>query len=88
MDDEPQKVPEARLGDNLVGRKDAHAIDFGSRFRLGGEMATDDLVFLDAHCYLLNQVSDHELQVGGPASSIQNDNNPSQDCPQCRGKGQ
>ena len=45
------KVPEARLGDDFIGGKDVHAVDFGSRFRLCGlcsrGMVTDDL---DAHC--------------------------------------
>jgi hypothetical protein len=43
-DDAPQEIPESGLGDDLIWRKDAHAVDFGIRFRFGGEMATDDLV--------------------------------------------
>lgn len=49
QEDAPEEVPEARLGDDLIGRKDAHAIDFGSRLGLGGEVAAHDLVFLEAH---------------------------------------
>ena len=45
----PQEVPETRLGDDLVGREDAHTVDFWSGLRLSGEMATDDLVFLERH---------------------------------------
>lgn len=42
----PQEVPESRLGDNFVGRKDAHTVDLGGGFRLSRKMATDHLVFL------------------------------------------
>ena len=84
QEDEPQKVPEARLGDHFVGGKDAHAVDFGSRFRLCREMATDDLIFLNAHCYLLNQASDFLLHL---ASSTGNDVNPPRDCARSRKKG-
>ena len=45
----PQEVPESRLGNHFIGRKDAHAVDLGSGFRLSRKMATDDLVFLDRH---------------------------------------
>lgn len=45
----PQEIPEPGLGDNLIGRENAHTVDFGSRLRLRGEMASDDLVFLKAH---------------------------------------
>ena len=50
-------------------------------------MATDDLVFLDAHCYLLNQASDFLLLPGGLASSMGNDVNPPQDRAGFREKG-
>jgi hypothetical protein len=45
----PEEVPEAGLGDNFVGGEDAHAVDFGVGLSLRGEMASDDLVFLEAH---------------------------------------
>lgn len=45
----PKEIPESGLGNDFVGRKDAHAVDFGSRIRLGGEMAAHDLEFLEAH---------------------------------------
>ena len=44
-----EEVPEARLGDDFVGREDAHAVELGRGLRLGGEMATDDLVFFETH---------------------------------------
>lgn len=34
--DAPEEIPEPRLGNNFVGRKDAHAVDLGSRLGLGG----------------------------------------------------
>ncbi|KAB8339019.1 hypothetical protein FH972_021958 [Carpinus fangiana] len=43
-----QEIPEAGLGDNVVGRKDAHAVELGSRVGLGRQKPTDDLVFLEA----------------------------------------
>lgn len=45
----PQEVPEAGLCDNIVDRKDTHAVDLGSRLRLGGEMTPNNLVFREAH---------------------------------------
>jgi len=43
-----KEVPEAGLGDNLVRRKDAHAVEAGSRVGLRGQMAPNDLVLLEA----------------------------------------
>lgn len=45
-----EEVPEPRLGDNVVGRKNAHAVDLGGGVGLAGEVAADDLVFLEASC--------------------------------------
>ena len=45
----PQEVPEPRLGDNLVGREDAHTINLGNGFMLRGQVAADDLVFVERH---------------------------------------
>lgn len=45
-----QKVPEAALGNHIIGSEDAHAVEFGSRVGVGGQMAPDDLVFLQATC--------------------------------------
>jgi hypothetical protein len=47
----PQEIPEPRLGDDLVGRKDTHAVDFGGWFCLCGQMATYNLVFVETHLY-------------------------------------
>jgi hypothetical protein len=43
-----QEVPEAGLGDRLVGSEDGHAVQGGRGVSLGGQMAPDDLVFLKA----------------------------------------
>jgi len=40
-----EEVPEPRLGDDIVGSKDAHAVELRSRVGLGGQVAPDDLVF-------------------------------------------
>jgi hypothetical protein len=45
----PQEIPESRLGNDIVGRKDAHTVYLGIGFMLRGEMATDDLIFDEAH---------------------------------------
>jgi hypothetical protein len=45
-----EEVPEARLGNDIVGGKDAHAVQFGRRVGLGGQMAPDDLVLLETTC--------------------------------------
>ncbi len=43
-----QEVPEAGFGHHGVGCKDAHAVQFRRWVRIGGQMAADDLVFLEA----------------------------------------
>jgi len=45
----PQEVPESRLGDDLIGREDAHTVYLGIGFTLRGDMTTDDLIFGEAH---------------------------------------
>jgi hypothetical protein len=40
------EVPEAGLGNDLVGGKEAHAEKLGGSILLGGEMATDQLVLV------------------------------------------
>lgn len=40
------KVPEAGLGNDLVGGKEAHAEKLGGGILLGGEVATDQLVLV------------------------------------------
>lgn len=42
-----QEIPEARFGDHIVVREDAHAIQLRRRVRIGGQVAADDLVFLE-----------------------------------------
>lgn len=41
-----KEVPEARLGNDLIGSEDSHAVQLGGRVGLGRQMATNDLVFL------------------------------------------
>lgn len=43
-----QEVPEAGLGDNLIGGEDAHAVQLRGGVSLGGQVAPDDLVFQKA----------------------------------------
>jgi hypothetical protein len=45
----PQEIPKSRLGDDLIGREDAHAVYLGIGLTLRGEMTTDDLIFDEAH---------------------------------------
>jgi len=42
-----EEVPEPGLGDNIVGSEDAHPVQLRGRVSLGGQMAPDDLVFLE-----------------------------------------
>lgn len=60
----PQEVPEARLGDDFIGRKNAHTVDLGSRVGLGGQMAPDDLVFLERH------LAEDKRSVRRPSSEL------------------
>lgn len=55
----PQEVPETGLGDDLIGRKDAHAEDLGRGVLLGWQMAADDLVFLERHLEGKQSVKGH-----------------------------
>lgn len=43
-----QEVPEAGLGNHGIGREDAHAVQLRRRVRVGGQVAPDHLVFLQA----------------------------------------
>jgi hypothetical protein len=45
----PQEIPKTRLRNDLVRCEDAHAVDFRSWVRLGGQVAADDLEFLKTH---------------------------------------
>jgi hypothetical protein len=53
----PEEIPEPRLRDDFIRRKDAHTVDFGSRLGLRGQMTPDDLEFLKAHLRTENEVS-------------------------------
>ena len=41
-----QEVPEAGLGDDIVGSEDAHPVKLGGRVGLTGEVTANDLVLL------------------------------------------
>lgn len=41
-----QEVPETGLGNDLIGGKNAHAVELGGGVALGGQMAANDLVLL------------------------------------------
>jgi hypothetical protein len=43
-----KEVPEAGFGDHGVGCEDAHAVEFGGGVGVGGEVAANDLVFVEA----------------------------------------
>lgn len=45
-----QEVPEPRLSDNGVGRKNTHAVQLGGGVRLGGQVTPDDLVLVKTPC--------------------------------------
>jgi len=42
-----QEVPETRLCDDSVDRKNSHPVQLGRRVCLGGQMAANDLVFCE-----------------------------------------
>ena len=56
--DVPQEVPETRLGNDLVGRKYTHTVDFGGGLMLAGQVAAEDLVLRERH--LQTRASTHE----------------------------
>lgn len=45
-----KEVPEPRLGDNSVRRKDAHAVQLGRGVRLGGQVTPNNLVLVKTPC--------------------------------------
>lgn len=45
-----QEVPEPRLGDNRVRRKDAHTVQLGRGVGLSGQIAPNDLVLGETPC--------------------------------------
>ena len=47
--DVPQEVPETRLGDDLIGRKNAHAVDLGGGLMLRWQVTADDLILVERH---------------------------------------
>ena len=46
-----QEVPETRLCDDTVDGKDTHAVELRGGLRVSGQMAPNDLVFLQATCW-------------------------------------
>ena len=57
-----QKVPEAGFGDDRILGKDAHAVELGCRVGISGQIAPDDLVFLE---------TSYEKRVCQPCKTIQ-----------------
>ena len=45
----PQEIPEPRFGDDIIGREDTHAVNLGIGLILRREVASDDLIFSEAH---------------------------------------
>lgn len=45
----PQEIPEPRFGDDLIRRKDTHAVNLRIRLMLRGVVAADDLILSEAH---------------------------------------
>lgn len=45
-----EEIPEARLGNDIVRGEDAHTVELGRRVGVGGQVAPDDLVLLQATC--------------------------------------
>ena len=43
-----QEVPESRLGDNFIWRKDSHSVKFGLFILFRGQLAPDNGVFREA----------------------------------------
>jgi len=62
LSDEPQEIPESRLGHDFIGREDAHAVYLGIGLTLRGEMTTDDLIFDETHLDGKNRVS-HDIPL-------------------------
>lgn len=57
-----EEVPETALSNNRVGRKDAHTVELGSRLGVSGQMAPNDLVFLQATCWAtVSALSDGQI---------------------------
>lgn len=45
-----EEVPETGLGDNIVRRKDTHAVELWGRVGIRGQMAPNDLVLCETSC--------------------------------------
>jgi len=45
------EVPETRLGDNVVGRKYAHAVELRGGVGVRRKVTANDLVFLETTCW-------------------------------------
>ena len=51
MRDTPQEVPETGFGDNLVWRKNTHAINLGGGIGFCGQVTANNLVLRDGHLH-------------------------------------
>lgn len=67
-----QEVPEPRLGDDLVGREDAHAVQLGRGVGLRGQIAPDDLVLGETpyYCQLLDSTGLIDNKTAFDASGV------------------
>ena len=45
-----KEVPEAGLGNDIIRSEDAHAVQLRCRVGITGQMAPNDLIFLQAAC--------------------------------------
>ena len=43
-----QEIPESRFGDDFIGSEDSHPVQFRGGVAVGGQVAANDLVFLEA----------------------------------------
>jgi hypothetical protein len=53
----PQEVPEPGLGDDLVGSKDTHTVDFWVWLCLCGQVTPYDLVFFETHLWFNEELA-------------------------------
>lgn len=54
-----KEVPETGLGDNIVRRKDTHAVELWGRVGIRGQMAPNDLVLCETSCGYVRNMLGH-----------------------------
>lgn len=60
-----EEIPEPRLGDNVVGRKDAHAVQLRGLVGLRRQVAADDLIFCKTTWRALGSASSRKASLSG-----------------------